>query len=106
MSLCFLFLRFHDRLAAFIRMHPWSNQVYPRGITQLALQAAVILLIGLAALPAKAAGGPQSKNTGRPCLSVAEAAQQPNKDICVSAHVFDVVELKDGTRFLDVCSTD
>jgi hypothetical protein len=27
-----------------------------------------------------------------------------NKDICVSAHIFDVVELPDGTRFLDVCS--
>jgi hypothetical protein len=27
-----------------------------------------------------------------------------NKDICVSAHVYDVVQLPDGTRFLDVCS--
>ena len=27
-----------------------------------------------------------------------------NKDICISAHVYDVVELADGTRFLDVCS--
>jgi hypothetical protein len=29
-----------------------------------------------------------------------------NKDICVSAHVYDVVQLVDGTRFLDVCSPD
>jgi hypothetical protein len=27
-----------------------------------------------------------------------------NKDVCVSAHIYDVVELPDGTRFLDVCS--
>jgi len=29
-----------------------------------------------------------------------------NKDICVSAHIYDVVELPDGTRFLDVCSPE
>lgn len=29
-----------------------------------------------------------------------------NKDVCVSAHVYDVVELPDGTRFLDVCAPD
>jgi hypothetical protein len=27
-----------------------------------------------------------------------------NKDVCISAHVYEVVELPDGTRFLDVCS--
>jgi hypothetical protein len=27
-----------------------------------------------------------------------------NKDVCVSAHIYDVVELPDGTCFLDVCS--
>jgi hypothetical protein len=26
-----------------------------------------------------------------------------NKDICISAHVYDLVQLSDGTRFLDVC---
>jgi hypothetical protein len=26
-----------------------------------------------------------------------------NKNICISAHIYDVVELSDGTRFLDVC---
>lgn len=26
-----------------------------------------------------------------------------DKDVCVSAHVYDVVELPDGTRFLDIC---
>ncbi|HYK36670.1 hypothetical protein [Alloacidobacterium sp.] len=29
-----------------------------------------------------------------------------NKDVCVAAHVYDVVELADGTRFLDVCSPE
>ena len=45
----------------------------------------------------------------RPCISPDEAADHPEKDICVSAHVYDVVESPDGTRYLDVCkpgSTD
>lgn len=29
-----------------------------------------------------------------------------NKDVCISAHIYDVVQLADGTRFLDVCSPD
>jgi hypothetical protein len=29
-----------------------------------------------------------------------------NKDICISAHIYDVVQLPDGTRFLDVCSPE
>lgn len=40
----------------------------------------------------------------RPCLSPDAAAQLLNKDICISAHVYDVVSLPDGTRFLDICS--
>lgn len=39
----------------------------------------------------------------KPCVSADEATQMLNKDICVSAHVYEVVELQDGTRFLDVC---
>ncbi|HTX74653.1 MAG TPA: hypothetical protein VMD29_00515 [Terracidiphilus sp.] len=42
----------------------------------------------------------------KPCVSADQAAQMLNKDICVSAHIYDVVELTDGTRFLDVCSPD
>ena len=30
----------------------------------------------------------------------------PKRDICLAAHVYDVVQLPDGTRFLDVCSPD
>ncbi len=40
----------------------------------------------------------------RPCIPADQAAQMLNKDICVSAHIYDVVQLPDGTRFLDVCS--
>lgn len=29
-----------------------------------------------------------------------------NKDVCITAHVYDVVRLPDGTRFLDVCSPE
>ena len=39
----------------------------------------------------------------KPCVTADQAAQMVNKDVCVSAHVYDVVELPDGTRFLDVC---
>jgi len=40
------------------------------------------------------------------CVTAGEAAQLFNKDVCVTAHVYEVVELPDGTRFLDVCSPD
>jgi len=37
------------------------------------------------------------------CITPDEAARLLNKDVCIVAHVYDVVELTDGTRFLDVC---
>ena len=40
----------------------------------------------------------------KPCVPADQAGQIHNKDICISAHVYDVVQLPDGTRFLDVCS--
>jgi len=56
------------------------------------------------------------KHTGPDCISVADAAAKPgqasanpppiNKDACVTAHIYDVVELADGTRFLDVCPSN
>lgn len=42
----------------------------------------------------------------KPCLAIAEATQHLNQDVCLSAHVYDVIDLADGTRFLDVCSPD
>jgi hypothetical protein len=44
--------------------------------------------------------------TPKPCVSAEQAARMINKEICISAHIYDVVELGDGTRFLDVCSPD
>ncbi len=44
----------------------------------------------------------------RPCIPADQAMKMAtkilNKDVCISAHIYDVVELPDGTRFLDVCS--
>ncbi len=40
----------------------------------------------------------------KPCVTADEASKLVNQDVCVSAFVFDVVELRDGTRFLDVCT--
>jgi hypothetical protein len=43
---------------------------------------------------------------GKGCVSPDEAAKHASKDVCVEVHVYDVVELADGTRFLDVCRPD
>ncbi|HEY1984125.1 MAG TPA: hypothetical protein VGG85_01885 [Terracidiphilus sp.] len=42
----------------------------------------------------------------RPCVTADEASKFLNKDVCITAHVFEVVELPDGTRFLDICTPD
>src|ERR1017187_5302035 len=42
----------------------------------------------------------------KPCVTADEASKLVNKDVCVSAHVYDVVQLSDGTRYLDVCSPE
>jgi hypothetical protein len=47
-----------------------------------------------------------AKRPGPPCVSAEQAAKEPNKEVCVNAHVYDLVELSDGTRFLDVCPAD
>ena len=39
----------------------------------------------------------------KPCLPADQATQLLNKDICISAHIYDVVQLPDGTRYLDIC---
>lgn len=57
----------------------------------------LVLFIAAAPLPALAA--PQ-----KPCVSADQAAKMLNKDVCVTAFVYDVVQLSDGTRFLDVCT--
>jgi hypothetical protein len=42
----------------------------------------------------------------KPCINPDDAAKLVNKDVCIQTHVYDVVELADGTRFLDVCPPD
>ena len=37
------------------------------------------------------------------CYHPDDAIHHLNKNLCISAHVYAVVELADGTRFLDVC---
>jgi hypothetical protein len=59
-----------------------------------------ILLLGLVVLC------PAVLLAGRTCYSPDDALSHQNKDVCVAAHVYDVIELSDGTRFLDVCSPE
>jgi len=42
----------------------------------------------------------------KPCVTADEATKLVNKDVCVTAHIYDLVQLPDGTRYLDVCSPD
>jgi len=59
----------------------------------------VVLLVAIA--PGIALAGKP-----KPCVSAEEASKFVNKDVCVTAHVYDVVELPDGTRFLDICTPE
>jgi hypothetical protein len=36
-------------------------------------------------------------------MTADEASKKLNKDVCVTAHIYEIVELPNGTRFLDVC---
>jgi hypothetical protein len=59
------------------------------------------LLAALSTLPAL-----QSALAAQPrtCVTTEQASKMLNKDICISAHIYDVVQLPDGTRFLDICT--
>ncbi len=56
--------------------------------------AALVLAGSLAGMGAKP----------KPCIPADQASQLVNQDVCISAHIYDVVQLPDGTRFLDVCT--
>jgi hypothetical protein len=58
----------------------------------------LVTLAGLA-VPAQAA-------RPKPCVTADEASRMENKDVCITAHVYEVVQLPDGTRFLDICTPD
>jgi hypothetical protein len=49
---------------------------------------------------------PASAATAKLCFDMLQASQHLNQDVCIHAHVYDVIELADGTRFLDVCSPE
>jgi hypothetical protein len=40
------------------------------------------------------------------CVTTDNASKLLNKDVCISTHIYDIVQLSDGTRFLDVCSPE
>ncbi len=40
------------------------------------------------------------------CLPTENVSLRPSEDTCLQAHVFDVVTVPGGTRFLDLCSPD
>lgn len=42
----------------------------------------------------------------KPCVTPDQATKLLNKDVCISAHVYDVVELPNGMRFLDICAPE
>jgi hypothetical protein len=73
------------------RVFHGGHAIFQRHLKQFALLAAFWPALALAASP-------------KPCLPADEAAKLVNKDVCVSAHVYDVVELPDGMRFLDICT--
>ena len=63
-----------------------------RGVVLLAVVAAAL------ALPAFA--------RTKPCLTADQASKMVNRDVCITAHIYDVVQLPDGTRFLDICTPE
>jgi hypothetical protein len=49
---------------------------------------------------------PSCAAAAKPCFDMLQAGQHLNQDVCIRVHVYDVIELADGTRFLDVCSPE
>lgn len=63
---------------------------------------ALIAILGIfAATPLAFARGKQ-----KPCVTADQASRMLNKDVYVTAHIYDVVQLPDGTRYMDVCAPD
>lgn len=57
------------------------------------IASAMLLALGPAAVAAK-----------RSCIVPGDALHHVNKDVCVQAHVYRVVDAASGVHFLDVCS--
>ncbi len=60
-----------------------------------------VLFLGLAILPALPAAARIPA-----CVPIDDGHLRTSHDTCVAAHVYDVVTLDNGTRFLDLCSPD
>jgi hypothetical protein len=58
-----------------------------------------VFLFALATLPPTFA-------SKRACIQPEDALKHINKDICVTAHVYRVVDAAEGIHFLDVCSPE
>jgi hypothetical protein len=65
------------------------------------LRSLECIMLTAVVFPALAFAGSQKQ-----CISAEEATKRLQKDICLAAHVYDVVEIPDGTRYLDVCAPE
>ena len=65
---------------------------------QMRYSALFFVLASLPALPGYA--------SSPACAPVDDGALRASRDACVSAHVYDVVTIENGTRFLDLCSPE
>ena len=64
------------------------------------------LFAGMSSSAPGGIGGSRVCCAAQACVTADEASRMVNKDVCITAHVYDVVELPDGTRFLDVCAPE
>ncbi len=63
-------------------------------------------ILSIAVLCLLAVAPPAWSAKKQACVTAEQATHMTNKDVCVTAHVYDVVQLPDGTRYLDVCRPD
>lgn len=47
---------------------------------------------------------PAFATAAKACYSPEQASTYQNKDVCITAHIYNIVDLPDGTRFIDVCN--
>lgn len=83
-----------------VRKSRYAVSIPRKGLCMDWRQLLWLAVIAVCAPALAAAGSP------KPCVSADQASKMVNKAVCVSAHIYDVVELPDGTRFLDVCTPE
>ncbi len=52
------------------------------------------------------ASAPVFARAPKECVTADAAMHMLHRDVCIAAHIYDVVQLPDGTRFLDVCAPE